>query len=179
MKNIHQLTGEPHVTKTTIAPHLLPTDDLRHRLEREVGGLTISCKNRGLDWLFYDLDGRTICAHYFPAQSLLNVHDGGSARPTFQANGVAPDDIPGLLAKHLDRDEDGPLREALLGSSEDAVPVASDLSDRQRDLLVKLVLVLAANPEHANKDAAELVRYARALTIEAMNIQLQDDEPAF
>jgi hypothetical protein len=172
------------VTKTVTAPHLLPTDDLRTRLDREVGGLTVTLKNRGLDWLFYDLDGRSIVAHFFPAQSLLNIHAGGSARPTFQATGVAPDDIPPLLRKHLERDEgDGNETEAeeierIAGPQRrESVPVESDLSERQRELLFRVVVAMASNPGHAGwmkADPLAFVKTARDIVLHATNIKAQD-----
>jgi hypothetical protein len=161
------------MTKTSIAPHLPPTDDLRKRLDDEVGGLSITLKNRGLDWLFYDLDGKTIVAHYFPAQGLLNIHANGSARPTFQATGTEPDHIPPLLKQHLrdydDGDGEGP-------PSTDRVPIRSDLSDRQRDLLFRLVVAMAGNHAHAKTAPSVLVKRARDIVIEATNIKLQDEE---
>ena len=153
--------------KTAIAQHLLPTDDLRKQLDEKVGGLTISLKNRGLDWLFYDLDGKTIVAHYFPAQSLLNVHAEGSARPTFQGNGIGPDEIADVLAKHLDTDHELVLRYG--------VPVISDLSDCQREILYRFVAALAGNSAHAKTPPATLVSRARELMIEAINTKLHDD----
>jgi hypothetical protein len=160
------------MAKTAVAPHLLPTDDLRKRLDDEVGGLTITLKNRGLDWLFYDLDGRSIVAHYFPAQSLLNIHAGGAAKPSFQATGADPDDIPGLLKKHLrdaEDDDDRPLGNGQL-------PIQSELSGRQQDLLFRLVVAMAGNSGHAKQAPGEIVRRARDMVVEATNVKLQDEE---